>query len=64
MMRRGELAREDVLFFAQPFPGAPLERLEPYGTVVVGTDGIHSPAFAEHAPNIVALMSIMGDRIQ
>ncbi|MFO0665798.1 MAG: D-glycerate dehydrogenase [Polyangiaceae bacterium] len=52
-----------VLYFSQPFPGAPLERLEPHGHVVVGTKGIYSPSFAEHAPNIIALMTVMGDRI-
>lgn len=57
------MAKNDVLFFSQPFPGAPLERLEPHGTVVVGSTGIYSPSFTEHAPNIVALMTIMGDRI-
>lgn len=54
---------EDILFFSQPFPGAPLEKLSPYGKVVVGTNGVHSPDFDAYAPNIVALMTVMGDRV-
>ncbi|NOU30434.1 MAG: hypothetical protein HOO96_21240, partial [Polyangiaceae bacterium] len=52
-----------VIFFSEPFPDAPLERLSAFGEAVVGTSGVRGPDFSAFAPRIEALMTVVADKV-
>lgn len=52
-----------VLFFSEPFPDAPVDRLAAFGEVVVGTRGVRGADFAPWAPRIEALMTVVADKV-
>ncbi len=52
-----------VLFFSEPFPGAPIDRLAAFGEPMVGTQGVRGPDFVAAAPRIEALMTVVADKI-